>query len=163
MFHFIKSQFAHYYYTYACCWPLGHHRTFKPIANWFLFSFCHVFEIINVIKLILQCRAATQMLSILYPNIAELADVWVYYMKSFQMLAKEIMACISLKLGTSAFLFWADSLFLLIKVSPVFLLGFCIFHLFLTWDLPAALICVLVEWNDILLGGHFLCEPSLAR
>jgi hypothetical protein len=37
--------------------------------------FCHVFKIINVIKLILQWGAAPQLLSILYPNIAELAGI----------------------------------------------------------------------------------------
>jgi hypothetical protein len=69
----------------------------------------------------------------------------------------------SLKLRTFAFLFWADLLFLLIRarsLSPWNLYCICFF----TRDLTAALIRVLAEWNDILLGGSdgcFLCEPSL--
>jgi hypothetical protein len=44
-------------------------------------------------------RAATQLLFILYPNVAELADVRVHYIKLLQMLAKEVVACIYSKLG----------------------------------------------------------------
>jgi hypothetical protein len=59
----------------------------------------HVFIIINVTKVILLCGAAPQVLSILYLNVAELAGVGVHYIKPFQMLAKEIMACIQSKTG----------------------------------------------------------------
>jgi hypothetical protein len=54
----------------------------------------------------------------------------------FRCLPRRSWPVFSLKLATSAFLFWADSLFLLIRV---FLLGFCIpfvfdsFMLFLIW------------------------------
>jgi hypothetical protein len=38
-----------------------------------------------------------------------------------------------------------------------------VFHLFLTRDLNADLICDLAEWNDIPLNGCFLYEPNFVR
>jgi hypothetical protein len=44
-------------------------------------------EIINVIKLnpAVQSSSLGALYPVLYPNIAELAGVWVYYIKYFQM------------------------------------------------------------------------------
>jgi hypothetical protein len=149
----------YYYYTYVHCQPLSHHRTCKPIANWFLFfRFCHAFEIINDdndINFILQCGAAPQVLSILFPNIAELAGVWVYtsYNKSFQLIAKEIMACIQSKTGDlslSIFGQFTVSLFIYFLLQSPFLLGICIPFVFNLRSNCCLDVCFgWVEWYSI--------------